>query len=99
MTVLVVGAGIGGLTLALSLHQAGIPCGVFETVAQPRPWASAPRPRRCRYQPPPDNLDRHRPHHRSPVHRPHHRQAPPQGRGHQSSRDKPIGVNLPLQPS
>jgi 2-polyprenyl-6-methoxyphenol hydroxylase-like FAD-dependent oxidoreductase len=37
MTVLVIGAGIGGLTLALSLHQAGIPCRVFETVAEPRP--------------------------------------------------------------
>ncbi len=28
--VLVIGGGIGGLTLALSLHQAGIPCKVFE---------------------------------------------------------------------
>ncbi len=36
MTVLIVGAGIGGLTLALSLHQAGIPCRVFEAVAEPR---------------------------------------------------------------
>ncbi|ONK09876.1 flavin-dependent oxidoreductase [Streptomyces sp. MP131-18] len=30
MNVLVVGAGIGGLTLALELHQAGIPCRVLE---------------------------------------------------------------------
>jgi 2-polyprenyl-6-methoxyphenol hydroxylase-like FAD-dependent oxidoreductase len=37
MTVLIVGAGIGGLTLALSLHQAGIPCRVFESVAELRP--------------------------------------------------------------
>ncbi|MEO3431398.1 flavin-dependent oxidoreductase [Pelagibius sp. CAU 1746] len=37
MTVLVAGAGIGGLTLALSLHQAGVPVKVFETSAQLRP--------------------------------------------------------------
>jgi 2-polyprenyl-6-methoxyphenol hydroxylase-like FAD-dependent oxidoreductase len=30
MSVLIVGGGIGGLTLALSLHQAGIACRVFE---------------------------------------------------------------------
>jgi 2-polyprenyl-6-methoxyphenol hydroxylase-like FAD-dependent oxidoreductase len=32
MTVLIAGAGIGGLTLALSLHQAGIEARVFESV-------------------------------------------------------------------
>jgi len=37
MTVLVAGAGIGGLTLALSLHQAGLPVKVFETSSEIRP--------------------------------------------------------------
>ena len=37
MTVLVAGAGIGGLTLALSLHQAGVPVRVFESAAELRP--------------------------------------------------------------
>jgi 2-polyprenyl-6-methoxyphenol hydroxylase-like FAD-dependent oxidoreductase len=32
MAVVIVGAGIGGLTLALSLHQVGIPCHVLESV-------------------------------------------------------------------
>jgi 5-methylphenazine-1-carboxylate 1-monooxygenase len=32
MTVLIAGGGIGGLTLALSLHQIGVPCRVFESV-------------------------------------------------------------------
>ncbi len=35
--ILIVGAGIGGLTLALALHQAGVPCRVFEQVAEIRP--------------------------------------------------------------
>lgn len=30
--ILVIGGGIGGLTLALSLHARGIPCQVFEAV-------------------------------------------------------------------
>ena len=34
MKVLVIGAGIGGLSAALSLHQAGIPARVFESVAE-----------------------------------------------------------------
>ncbi len=37
MKVVVIGAGIGGLTTALSLHAAGIECDVFESVAQIRP--------------------------------------------------------------
>ena len=34
--VLIVGGGIGGLTLALSLHQAGIACRVFEAAPEIR---------------------------------------------------------------
>src|SRR3954471_13364724 len=34
--VIVVGAGIGGLTLGIALHQAGIPCRVFESVTELR---------------------------------------------------------------
>jgi hypothetical protein len=37
MTVLVAGGGIGGLTLALSLHQIGVTCRVFESVAELKP--------------------------------------------------------------
>ncbi|MGM4920076.1 flavin-dependent oxidoreductase [Tardiphaga sp. 813_E8_N1_3] len=37
MTVLIAGGGIGGLTLALSLHQIGVPCRVFESVPTLRP--------------------------------------------------------------
>src|SRR4051794_2304929 len=37
MTVLIVGGGIAGLAAALSLHQIGVPCRVFETVKQVRP--------------------------------------------------------------
>lgn len=37
MNVVVVGAGIGGLTLALELHQAGIPCRVLEAVPRLEP--------------------------------------------------------------
>jgi 2-polyprenyl-6-methoxyphenol hydroxylase-like FAD-dependent oxidoreductase len=32
--VIIVGAGIGGLTLGLALHQAGIPCRIFESVGE-----------------------------------------------------------------
>jgi 5-methylphenazine-1-carboxylate 1-monooxygenase len=35
--VIVVGGGIGGLTLALMLHQAGIPCRVYEATPHTRP--------------------------------------------------------------
>ncbi|KWV52882.1 monooxygenase [Bradyrhizobium macuxiense] len=34
--VIIVGAGIGGLTLGLALHQAHIPCRIFETTAEIR---------------------------------------------------------------
>jgi 2-polyprenyl-6-methoxyphenol hydroxylase-like FAD-dependent oxidoreductase len=37
MTVLVVGAGIGGLTTALSLHQIGVPVRLFESVGNLQP--------------------------------------------------------------
>ncbi len=35
--IVIVGAGIGGLTLALTLHQAGIACRVYESAAEIRP--------------------------------------------------------------
>ena len=37
ITVIVAGGGIGGLSLALSLHQAGIPVRVYEAVRDPAP--------------------------------------------------------------
>jgi 5-methylphenazine-1-carboxylate 1-monooxygenase len=37
MSILIAGGGIAGLTLALSLHQAGLPCRVFESVQEMRP--------------------------------------------------------------
>src|SRR4051812_15475438 len=35
--IIIVGAGIGGLTLGLALHEAGIPCRIFESAAEIRP--------------------------------------------------------------
>jgi 5-methylphenazine-1-carboxylate 1-monooxygenase len=35
--ILIVGAGIGGLTLGLALHAAGIPCRIFESAAEIKP--------------------------------------------------------------
>ena len=32
--VLIAGAGIGGLSAALTLHQIGVPCHIFESVAE-----------------------------------------------------------------
>ena len=37
MAVVIVGAGIGGLTLALALHQRGIACRIYDTVADIKP--------------------------------------------------------------
>ena len=37
MTILIIGGGIGGLTAALSLHQIGVDCRVYESVAAPQP--------------------------------------------------------------
>jgi 2-polyprenyl-6-methoxyphenol hydroxylase-like FAD-dependent oxidoreductase len=37
MTILIAGGGIAGLTAALSLHQIGVDCRVFESVATPLP--------------------------------------------------------------
>jgi len=37
MTVLIAGGGISGLALALTCHQIGVPCKVFESVAKLRP--------------------------------------------------------------
>src|SRR3984893_9719398 len=35
--IIIVGAGIGGLTLGLALHAAGIPCRIYESAAEIRP--------------------------------------------------------------
>jgi 5-methylphenazine-1-carboxylate 1-monooxygenase len=37
MEVLIIGGGIGGLTLGLSLHRAGIPCRIYEAAPEIRP--------------------------------------------------------------
>ncbi len=37
MAVIIVGAGIGGLTAALSLHQIGVPCSIYDSVQEIRP--------------------------------------------------------------
>src|SRR5947209_16109297 len=35
--VIIVGAGVGGLTLGLALHAAGVPCRIFESAAEIKP--------------------------------------------------------------
>src|SRR6202140_5628885 len=35
--IIIVGAGVGGLTLGLALHAAGIPCRIYESAAEIRP--------------------------------------------------------------
>jgi len=35
-TVIIAGGGIGGLTMALTLHQIGVPCTVIEAVEEMR---------------------------------------------------------------
>src|SRR5690606_33597461 len=37
MTVIIAGGGIAGLTTALSLHQIGVPCRIYEQVAHMTP--------------------------------------------------------------
>ena len=37
MEVLIIGAGIGGLTLGLALHRAGIACKIFESARELKP--------------------------------------------------------------
>src|SRR6202161_2811238 len=35
--IIIIGAGVGGLTLGLPLHAAGIPCRIYESAAEIRP--------------------------------------------------------------
>ncbi|MBT5238958.1 MAG: NAD(P)-binding protein, partial [Rhodospirillaceae bacterium] len=35
--ILIIGGGIGGLTLALALHKRGIPCRIFEAAPEFKP--------------------------------------------------------------
>jgi len=42
MEVLIIGAGIGGLTLGLMLHRAGITCRIFEAAPDPKRFYAIP---------------------------------------------------------
>ena len=37
MSIIIAGAGIGGLTLALMLHKRGVPCRLYEQATEVRP--------------------------------------------------------------
>jgi 2-polyprenyl-6-methoxyphenol hydroxylase-like FAD-dependent oxidoreductase len=43
MEVAIAGGGVGGLTLALALHQRGVPCRVYERIAGFAPPDVVPR--------------------------------------------------------
>src|SRR5258708_10282757 len=40
MDVLIIGAGVGGLPVGLMLHEAGIPCRIYEAAPESEPWGA-----------------------------------------------------------